>query len=116
MRQDIKLSYLLEDIFSELSKHPEKPSKESLPLYNLQARSLLNTKKSKKVVVLLEQVVKIKETTLAEDHPSRLASQYILAIVYEVNRQIKEAVALLKQVVEIRETILAKDPPDRFVL
>ncbi len=52
---------------------------------------------------LLEQVVKIEEQTLAEDHPSRLASQQVLAGVYRANGQVKEAVSLLEQVVKIQE-------------
>ncbi|KAM0310604.1 hypothetical protein ACHAO8_007970 [Botrytis cinerea] len=114
MRQDTRLSHLLEDVFIGINKNPEEPSKESLPLYDLQARSLLNTGKNKKAVSLLEQVVKIRETIQAEDHPSRLASQHVLAMAYEANGQIKEAVALLEQVVKIRETILAEDHPDRL--
>jgi hypothetical protein len=66
-------------------------------------------------VELLEHVVQIQETTLAEDHPSRLASQHALAGVYEANGQIKEAVKLLENVVQIQETTLAEDHPDRLV-
>ncbi|KAK6605159.1 phosphorylase superfamily protein [Botrytis cinerea] len=114
MRQDTRLSHLLEDIYIGINKNPKEPSKESLPLYDLQARSLLNTGKNKKAVALLEQVVKIRETIQAEDHPDRLASQHVLAMAYEANGQIKEAVALLEQVVKIRETIQAEDHPDRL--
>ena len=45
--------------------------------------------------------MKIREQTLAEDHPDRLASQHELAGVYQANGQVKEAVALLKEVVKI---------------
>ena len=79
MRQDSRLSNLLEDMFIKLSKNPEEASKKSLPLYYLQARSLSNIRKNKKAVALLEQVVAIKGTTLAETHPSRVASQRALA-------------------------------------
>ncbi|WZH40899.1 uncharacterized protein QYS62_001837 [Fusarium acuminatum] len=65
-------------------------------------------------VELLEHVVQIQETTLAEDHPSRLASQHALAGVYEANGQIKEAVKLLENVVQIQETTLAEDHPSRL--
>ncbi|KAM0145413.1 hypothetical protein ACHAPG_011617, partial [Botrytis cinerea] len=65
----------------------------------------------KEAVALLEQVVKIEEITLAEDHPDRLASQHELARTYQANGQIKEAVALLEQVVKIEETTLAEDHP-----
>src|SRR6266480_3266558 len=68
----------------------------------------------KEAVSLLEQVVKIREQTLAEDHPDRLASQHALAIAYGANGQVKEAVSLLEQVVKIREQTLAEDHPDRL--
>ena len=63
-----------------------------------------------KAVELLEQVVKIVETTLAETHPDRLASQYVLAIAYRANRQVEKAVELLEQVVKIEGTTLAETP------
>jgi hypothetical protein len=47
MRQDSRLSHLLEDMFTELRKNPKEPLEELLPLYFLQARSLLNTGKTK---------------------------------------------------------------------
>jgi hypothetical protein len=60
-------------MFTKFSKNPEEPLKESLLLYNLQARNLSNIGKNKKAVVLLEQVVEIREIILAPDYPSRLA-------------------------------------------
>jgi hypothetical protein len=81
MRQDSRLSNFLGDIFIELSKSPDEPSREFLPLYDLQARNLLDMGKNKEAVKLLEQVVKIRATTLAETHPDRLASQHNLAYV-----------------------------------
>jgi tetratricopeptide (TPR) repeat protein len=68
----------------------------------------------KEAVALLEQVVAIQAQTLAEDHPSRLASQHALAIAYEANGQVKEAVALLEQVVAIKAKTLAEDHPSRL--
>ena len=50
-------------------------------------------------MALLEHVVKVEETTLAEKHPDRLASQHALARAYQANGQVKEAVALLEHVV-----------------
>ncbi|KAI4166424.1 MAG: hypothetical protein LQ343_008060, partial [Gyalolechia ehrenbergii] len=50
----------------------------------------------KKAVTLLKQVVQIRERTLAEEHPDRLASQHKLAIAYQANGQVKEAVTLLE--------------------
>jgi hypothetical protein len=50
-------------------------------------------------VQLLEQVVKIRDTTLAEDHPHRLASQHELGRAYQANGQVKGAV---EQAVKIK--------------
>ncbi|KAH9216666.1 P-loop containing nucleoside triphosphate hydrolase protein [Leptodontidium sp. 2 PMI_412] len=96
MRQDTRLDQLLEDIFLELGQNPNKPSEEFLPLYNLQARSLINLGQAVKAVALLEQVVQIQATTLAETHPAWLASQHELARAYQANRQFGEAIALLE--------------------
>jgi tetratricopeptide (TPR) repeat protein len=114
MRQDSRLSQLLEDMFTELRRDPEEPLEESLPLYDLQARNLLYTGKNKKAVELLEQIVDIEGITLAPDHPGRLYSQHVLAGAYRANGQVKEAVALLEQVVEIQGTTLAETHPDRL--
>ncbi|KAH6694361.1 P-loop containing nucleoside triphosphate hydrolase protein [Leptodontidium sp. MPI-SDFR-AT-0119] len=114
MRQDTKLGQLLEDIFLELGQNPDEPSEEFLPLYNLQGRSLRYLGKNKEAVALLEQVVKICETTQPETHPDRLTSQHELAIAYQANGQVVKAVALLEQVVKIRETTQPETHPNRL--
>ena len=114
MRQDSRLGQLIQDTFLEHGQNPDEPSNEFLPLYDLQARSLMNLGMDIEAVALLEQVVKIRETTLAETHPDRLASQHALAGAYEANGQVVEAVALLEQVVKIQETTLAETHPDRL--
>ena len=58
----------------------------------------------------VQAVVAVQEKTLAEDHPSRLASQHVLAGAYQANGQIKEAIALLEHVVATREKTLAEEP------
>ncbi|KAF4440431.1 hypothetical protein F53441_12274 [Fusarium austroafricanum] len=65
-------------------------------------------------VKLLKHVVAIREITLAEDHPSRLASQHELARVYQSNGQIQEAVRLLEHVVAVEGITLAESHPDRL--
>jgi tetratricopeptide (TPR) repeat protein len=115
MRQDSKLSQLIQDTFLELGQNPDEPSEEFLPLYDLQARSLINLGMNKEAVALLEQVVKIRETTLAETHPDRLASQHALAMAYEADGQVVEAVALLEQVVKIKRLKLPTSHPSRVV-
>ncbi|QGI59812.1 hypothetical protein CEK27_003783 [Fusarium fujikuroi] len=70
--------------------------------------------KAKQAVVVLGHVVAVEETTLAENHPDRLASQHALAGVYEANGQIAEAVKVLEHVVAVEETTLAENHPDRL--
>lgn len=66
-----------------------------------------------KAVELLEQVVQVQEK-LAEDDPSRLASQHKLAHAYQKKGQIDKAIQLLKHVVKIRKEKLAEDDHDRL--
>ncbi|KAE8406771.1 kinesin light chain [Aspergillus pseudonomiae] len=65
----------------------------------------------KEAVKLLENVVAIESEVLAEDHPSRLASQHELAGAYQTNSQIKKAVKLLEHIVAIESEMLTKDHP-----
>ena len=68
----------------------------------------------KQAVKLLQHVIKVQEANLAENHPSRLASQHELAGAYGANGQIKDAVDLLEHVVKVREASLAENHPDRL--
>ncbi|POR34543.1 Putative Pfs, NACHT and WD domain protein [Tolypocladium paradoxum] len=61
-------------------------------------------------VEVLRSVVTIREKTLAENHPNRLASQHALAMAYQANGQVKQAIELLENVVAIDKK-LAKDHP-----
>ena len=114
MRDDAKLFVLMHSLFTHLRMDPGTVDRRWLAVYALTAWNLINYDKNKEAVSLLEQMVKIKEQTLTEDHPDRLASQHILALVYRENRQVKEAVLLLEQVVKIEEQILTEDHPDRL--
>jgi hypothetical protein len=60
-------------------------------------------------------VVEVREKTLAAEHPSRLASQHALAIVYEADGQVHKAVALLQHVVAVEARTLREDHPSRLV-
>ncbi|KAL5373431.1 hypothetical protein DPSP01_012732 [Paraphaeosphaeria sporulosa] len=64
-------------------------------------------------IIWLKECCRLR-AVLAEDHPSRLASQHALAIAYEANGQVKEAVKLLESVVAIRAEALAEDHPSRL--
>ncbi|GMG17376.1 unnamed protein product [Aspergillus oryzae] len=70
----------------------------------------------KEALKLLEYIIAIRTEVLAEDHPDRLASQYVLAIAYQANGQIKKAVKLLEYVVAIESEVLVEDHPDRLLL
>lgn len=61
---------------------------------------------------LLEHIVKIEETTLSEDAPSRFESQQSLARVYKTNGQFQKAVQLLERIVKIQETTLGEGHSD----
>ena len=67
----------------------------------------------KEAVSLLEQVVKIREQTLAEDHPSRLASQQVLATVYWDYDRRNAALSITKRIVKIRRRVLDEHHPAR---
>ncbi|KAE8334208.1 hypothetical protein BDV24DRAFT_156994 [Aspergillus arachidicola] len=68
----------------------------------------------KQAVELLEHVVAVKESALAEEHPDRLASQHTLGGAYRANRQIKQAMELLENVVAVKERVLAEERPSRL--
>ena len=63
---------------------------------------------------LLEHVVKIRDTTLAEAHHNRLASRHALSISYAENGQVEDAIRLLEHVVKIQDTTLAETHPNRL--
>ncbi|KAJ6282166.1 acyl transferase/acyl hydrolase/lysophospholipase [Bipolaris maydis] len=114
MREDKKLELLLKGIYRVLGITPLDPSRENVQIWDLAARNLGYLGDARQAVELLEHIVKVKETTLAETHPSRLASQHALAGAYDANGQLKEAVELLEHVVKMRETTLAETHPDRL--
>ena len=69
----------------------------------------------KEAVELLEQVIQIYKTTLAADHPDRLASQHALALANWNNRQAKEAVELMEEVVKTYQLKWDEGHPDRIL-
>lgn len=97
-----------------LSPSKDEWSKELYGLGYWVGRCLRIDRRVTEAVKLLKHVVAVRETTLAENHPSRLASQHELAVAYQADGQIKEAVKLLKDVVAVEETTLAENHPDRL--
>ena len=68
-----------------------------------------------KAIALLEHVVGVRKTSLAEDDSNRLSSQHELAVCYSYMEQYTKAIALLEHVVDIEKTSLAEDDPERLV-
>ncbi|KNB16589.1 hypothetical protein FOXG_14414 [Fusarium oxysporum f. sp. lycopersici 4287] len=105
----------LPHVIKLLSTFKDDWSEEPCELGYWAGRCLLVDGRVTEAVEMLEHVVAVEETTLAENHPSRLASQHELARAYKANGQVEEAVKLLKHVVVVRETTLAQNHPDRLV-
>ena len=104
----------LPHVFSVLQHSKEVDIEEKSDLLFWAGRCLHVDGRIKEAVALLEQVVAIQAKTLAEDHPSRLASQHALGVAYDANGQVREAVALLEQVVAIEAKTLTEDHPSRL--
>ena len=77
-------------------------------------RCLYEDGRIREATEVMQSVVSIREKTLAEDHPDRLASQHVLAISYRANGQVKQAISLLETVMAIRGETQAEDHPDRL--
>jgi Tetratricopeptide repeat len=114
MRDDAKVFVLMQSLLLHLGLDRQTVNRRWLGVYELTASNLINYGKSKEAVSLLEQVVKIRQQTLAEDHPARLASQHVLAGAYRANGLVSKAVSLLEQVIKIHEQTLAEDHPARL--
>jgi len=75
MREDGRLERLIGDIYDEYQIRPSEPAEEYLPVWDLVASNMGYMGEAKQAVGLLEHVVKVRETTLKENHPDRLASE-----------------------------------------
>jgi hypothetical protein len=74
MQDDAKLFVLMNSLLTHLGLDRQTVNRRWLDVYELTAWNLINYGKIKEAVSLLEKVVTIQEQTLAEDHPSQLAS------------------------------------------
>ena len=114
MRDDAILFALLQRLFTHLDLDRLTVDTNWLALYELSAINLFDYGKIKEAVAVLEELVRIKTQTLAEDHPDILLSQHQLAGAYYLNGQVKKAVAVLEELVRIKTQVLAEDRPSRL--
>ncbi|OAL53551.1 TPR-like protein [Pyrenochaeta sp. DS3sAY3a] len=114
MREDVRLEALLLEIYEQLQIAPEVPSEEHVAIWDLAGANVMHMGHTGQAVALLKHVVKVRESTLAESHLSRLMSQHGLAEAYIFNKQIMEAIALLEQLVKVEATTLAESHPFRL--
>jgi tetratricopeptide (TPR) repeat protein len=78
-------------------------------------RACLYNGEFEKALSLIERVVDIKKNCMLEESDrSLLASQFMLAIVYDRNKRVKEARELLHHVVRVYETTADETHPDRL--
>jgi Tetratricopeptide repeat len=82
-------------------------------LYDLAVRNLVKYGKAKEAGPVLEQLLRIREQSLAEDHPDRLASQHNLAVFYWESGSHETALDTMARVVEIHKQVLEEDQPSR---
>jgi len=111
MRQDTRLGQLLEDMFLELRQKPDKPSEDFLPLYDLQASSLIDLGRNEAARELLEQMIRIRETTQPKTHPNTLTNMSDLALVLDRQGKYADAEAMNRQTLEISKKVLGKTHP-----
>jgi tetratricopeptide (TPR) repeat protein len=113
MRDDTRLFVLMYSLLTHLGLDRQTVDRTWLEVYELVGWNLINYGKIKEAVSLLEQVVKISEQTLAEDHSSRQASQHVLATIYwDVGRH-NTALQIMKDVVQIHWQVLDEHHPAR---
>ncbi|KAL8973870.1 MAG: hypothetical protein Q9197_001888 [Variospora fuerteventurae] len=113
-RDDAKVKDLIGNLLKFLNLDPLTVDTKWVNIYSFVVPNLLIFGKAQMAVFLLEQVVQIREQTLAEDNQDRLSSQHQLGRAYLDNGQVEKAVVLLELVFQIREQTLAEDDPDRL--
>ena len=75
---------------------------------------LLQDRRFKEAIEMLEHVVAVRKRTLAEEDHDRLASEHELARAYLNDRRITEAIEMLEHVVAVRKRTLAEEDHSRL--
>ncbi|KAL2044651.1 hypothetical protein N7G274_002425 [Stereocaulon virgatum] len=113
MRDESSLTFLVQCIRLRLQDGFGAKEETTLQIKDFTGRVYLQQGKFQEVVDIFKEVAEGRSRMMAEDHPSRLASQHALAGAYEANGQVDEAVTLLEHVVKVQEK-LAEDHPSRL--
>ncbi|RKP04451.1 P-loop containing nucleoside triphosphate hydrolase protein, partial [Thamnocephalis sphaerospora] len=78
------------------------------------AVTYVNDRQIQKAIPLLEHVVTVQKTTLADEELPRLVSQQTLASAYLDDRQIEKAISILQHVTAVQKRTLAEENPYRL--
>jgi len=114
LRYDRDLANLLDWIFGELDISLDSASLIILPIYHLAARNKYNLGQTKKAIEVFERVAEVREITLDEKHPDRLATQHELGRAYLADGQTKKAIEVFEKVAEVDGITLDEKHPDRL--
>lgn len=114
MRSDQRLFELMNNLLFHLGLDQMVVDPKHVEIYELKARNLKEIGKAEDAVILMEQVVKIREASLHESHQACLASQNVLARSYQAVGQVEEALRLMEHVVKINEQNLPENHRSRL--
>ena len=114
VNDESSLSSLVQRMRLRLQNRYGADQKMALQVKFFTGRVLLRQGSFEKAVNIFREIVEDRSRTLAEHHPSRLASQHELARAYRANEQIDEAIKLLEHVIKIQEK-LPEDHLSRLV-
>ncbi|KAF3054746.1 hypothetical protein CFAM422_013294 [Trichoderma lentiforme] len=78
-------------------------------------RCLFTDGRVKEALTVTEQVAKIHETALAQDHPHRWSLQWLLATGYIATGRVNEAIVILEDGLKFQTTALARDHTERLI-
>lgn len=116
MHAYLKLSSLVNKVFTHLHLELTKVERSWIGLYQLAAEASTNEGKFEKVITILEQVVQIQRRSSRATRYEKTSCEHDLARAYiEVGRT-TEAISLLKRIAESSYRDLADDHPNRLAL
>jgi tetratricopeptide (TPR) repeat protein len=112
MQDDLRLERLLNEELGGAGFDPFGLQTNLIPLYFYLAWIQCRNGRLKDGISLMEHIVQIEKTTLADTDPRRLISQYNLAWCYEKNGQTVEAINVLEKILQIQKRVLPETHED----